>query len=330
MPHDNLSSSSPSPLPLPSLLSLIRPSFQKCTPLFANRNESLDITAERLQKETLKAINRAKGKVDKLLCNLEECLNWPKVHHEGQLLQSHLYLWKKGMKILTVNDWENNNIEREISLTPPLTGKEEVTKRFRTSKKLKKGIPHIERELTKAKDLVTALIEFAAHLEEIRNNEDILPILNALFPPKIEKPSPLTEVKRLPYREYFSSNGEVIWVGKTAQDNETLTFSLANGSDFWLHVQGAPGSHVIIKGFKRGEPDPITVKEACQLALFYSQARKQGNADVIVTQQKFVTRFGKGEKNVGKVQVSKHSTTFVRLDLEKINTIRRQKPTPTL
>ena len=38
-----------------------------------------------------------------------------------------------------------------------------------------------------------------------------------------------------------------ILVGKTAKDNDHLTFKVGKPDDLWLHARGTLGSHVIIR-----------------------------------------------------------------------------------
>lgn len=279
-----------------------------------------------LQRELEKYIKRSRIRLEALQSKLLECQNWQKVHHEGQLLQSHLYRWKHGLRSLKVEDWEQENRTREIPLTPPLTGQEEVALLYRKSKKLRLGIPHIEREVQKVSLFLQALEKLLETLEPVTDIAELLLLRQLLFPPILKQAQ--EEKKKalaLPYREYWSRSGHPIWVGKKAKDNETLSFSLAHGSDWWLHVQGYPGSHVLLKGFKQTEPDHATLQDALQLALFYSQAKKIGSADVIITQQKYLSRFGKGKNNIGKVQVSKYKTQYVQLDSARIEKIKKQK-----
>ncbi|MBM4320635.1 MAG: DUF814 domain-containing protein, partial [Deltaproteobacteria bacterium] len=47
--------------------------------------------------------------------------------------------------------------------------------------------------------------------------------------------------------ELCSSDGFSILVGRTAQDNDELTFAVAGQNDFWLHVAATTGSHVIVR-----------------------------------------------------------------------------------
>lgn len=276
---------------------------------------------ERLHRELQKCLKRTLKHIQTLELKQEESLNWAQTKHEGLLLQSHLYLWKKGLHSLEVSDWENEGKSRVISLCPPLTGQEEVALRFRKSRKQRLAIPHLERELSKAIDRQTTIESQVASLEMTETLEELQPLQELLFPPRIIPPKPVKPVK-LPYKEYFSSTGQKIWVGKKAQDNETLTFTLAHGNDWWLHVQGAPGSHVVIKSGKA--PDSETLQDALQLALIHSQAKKQRQAEIIVTQQKYVSRFGKGPKNCGKVQVSQHKLYHITLDLQHFERIQKQ------
>lgn len=285
----------------------------------------------REKERLLRALHARQVKAEKkaalLQDKLEECRNWPAAHHEGLLLQANLFRWKPGLTQLEVEDWENENQLRSILLSPPMSGQAEVAKRFHKSRKLRLGIPHMEREVGKVQALILNLDRLQAAVNLIEEMETLLWLKALLFKP-MAKSAELRgrqAEKALPYRQFWTASGHAIWVGKKAQDNEKLTFSLAHGSDYWLHVHGAAGSHVILKGFKRQDPDLDSLQDAMQLALFYSQAKKQGGGEVMVTQQKFVHRFGKGKHNVGKVQVSKFKTHWVDLDLRRVAAISQRR-----
>ena len=68
--------------------------------------------------------------------------------------------------------------------------------------------------------------------------------------------------------------GFEILVGKGDQDNDRLTFGVAEPRDFWLHVAGPAGSHVIVRNpFGLDElPRPVA-ERAAQLAAWHSKAR---------------------------------------------------------
>ncbi len=78
--------------------------------------------------------------------------------------------------------------------------------------------------------------------------------------------------KPLPYRKYLSSDGYQILCGRNNIQNEELTFKVADRNDWWFHVKGLPGTHVILKT-KVGEemPSDQAVIEAAMTAAFYSK-----------------------------------------------------------
>ncbi|MBA3692690.1 MAG: DUF814 domain-containing protein, partial [Acidobacteria bacterium] len=91
-------------------------------------------------------------------------------------------------------------------------------------------------------------------------------------------------------RQYFSSEGFEILVGKGAKDNDYLTFRIAKASDLWFHAADYPGSHVVVKNPNRKEIPPKTLVEAAQIAAFFSHAKQQPKVAVHYTPKKFVNK----------------------------------------
>jgi len=84
-----------------------------------------------------------------------------------------------------------------------------------------------------------------------------------------------------PYRTETVDGFEVL-VGKGDARNDTLTFGVAEPRDFWLHVAGVPGSHVVVRN-PEGEdtlPRPV-LERAAALAAWHSKARgSRGKVEV--------------------------------------------------
>lgn len=82
-------------------------------------------------------------------------------------------------------------------------------------------------------------------------------------------------------RRFVSPDGLTVLVGRTAADNDVLTFKLASPGDFWLHVGAESGSHVVVRN-----PDGLdrlprsTARFAAALAARYSKARDAGRVAV--------------------------------------------------
>lgn len=76
-----------------------------------------------------------------------------------------------------------------------------------------------------------------------------------------------------------------VLVGRTASDNDVLTFKVGSPRDFWLHVAGQPGSHVVVLN-----PDNLdrlpreTARFAAALAARHSKAKRGGRVAVHLTQ----------------------------------------------
>jgi len=82
-------------------------------------------------------------------------------------------------------------------------------------------------------------------------------------------------------RRFTSPDGFIVLVGRTAEDNDVLTFKLGRPRDFWFHVAAESGSHVVVLN-----PDGLdrlpkeTEQLAASLAAGYSKARKGGRVAV--------------------------------------------------
>jgi len=95
-----------------------------------------------------------------------------------------------------------------------------------------------------------------------------------------EKAGKRSDGKGRAYRSLIVGGFEVL-IGKGDADNDTLTFKVANPHDFWLHVAGVPGSHVVIRNPDKLSELPRDVLErTAELAAFYSKARDGGKVEV--------------------------------------------------
>ncbi len=85
-------------------------------------------------------------------------------------------------------------------------------------------------------------------------------------------------------RRFVSPDGLTVLVGKSASDNDVLTFKLGRPRDFWLHVAGQSGSHVVVLNPESLERMPRdTGRFAAVLAARHSRAKRGGQVAVHVT-----------------------------------------------
>jgi predicted ribosome quality control (RQC) complex YloA/Tae2 family protein len=77
----------------------------------------------------------------------------------------------------------------------------------------------------------------------------------------------------------------IVVAGRTDADNERLSIKLADPRDWWFHVRGMPGSHVLLKYSPEHaeKPDSATLKAAAAIAAWHSKARNGGVVPVSCT-----------------------------------------------
>lgn len=92
-------------------------------------------------------------------------------------------------------------------------------------------------------------------------------------------------------RRFTSPDGMTVLVGRTARDNDELTFRIASQRDFWLHVAGSPGSHVIVRNPEGLEALPRdTLRYAAALAARHSKMSGARHVSVHVALVKDVSK----------------------------------------
>lgn len=211
-----------------------------------------------------------------------------RLRQAGELLLAYQHRIDPGAHQITVPGYDGQ--PRTIDLDPKLTPVENAQayfQRYRKSDRASREIPTRIRELEGDLDYLEQLDTDLAMAE---NRPEIDAVHEALaeagWVPKKPKQSSSTMVKG-PRR--FDIEGFPIFVGRNAKQNEEVTFQRGSPDDLWLHVRGRPGAHVIIKSGHRDVPHKV-IEGAAALAAYYSSARERGEADVDVTERRFVRR----------------------------------------
>lgn len=86
--------------------------------------------------------------------------------------------------------------------------------------------------------------------------------------------------KGRPYRTLRVRDFDVL-VGRGAEDNDYLTFQVAEPRDVWLHVAGGTaGSHVVVRNPQGGELPRDVLEVAAAAAAWYSKSRGAAKVEV--------------------------------------------------
>ncbi len=102
-----------------------------------------------------------------------------------------------------------------------------------------------------------------------------------------------------------------VYIGKNGPNNDLLTFEFAGKRDLWLHAQGVPGSHVVIRLPRKNiHPPQKVIEQAAQIAAANSKAQFSATVPVIFTEVRYVSRMRKALP--GTVSVRNEKVLFVK------------------
>jgi len=125
---------------------------------------------------------------------------------------------------------------------------------------------------------------------------------------------PETDRSRKPrFFEYRLPGDWIVLAGRTDADNDYLSVVAAEPSDWWFHVRGMAGSHVLLKAKPDQEPDRKTLKRAAAVAAFHSKARSGGTVAVSATRARHVAK--RPGSKPGTVHIRKESVLMVKPSL---------------
>ncbi len=294
------------------------------------RQREVDSSTERLRQARLaglrKAIKKAARRIEALREDLDKANRYQDYARYGELLKANLGMIKKGHERVTVVDYfDPAQPELVIPLDPSKTPQGNMDDYFKKHRKylaaeqeIAPRIAQVERELDTLRAEVKAIEQGTWEPPASQP----VPARDSRSRSRTPHPSRLTpHSKRTgPFRRFISADGLPIYIGRNAKENEELTLKFAHSDDLWLHAQGVPGSHVLVRLEKGANPPPETMKDAATLALLYSDLKKSGKGDVIYTRRKYV-RKAKG-RPPGTVTVTQEKAIFLQLDRGRLDRLK--------
>jgi predicted ribosome quality control (RQC) complex YloA/Tae2 family protein len=305
---------------------------EACKELFFRLQEQNEFLA--LQRSMTEEFQKAFRKKDRLLRNLRAdlarwhgCENYKKY---SDLLYAQKERTPPGTRFLRTTDlFDPDRSEIEIPLDPKLSMIQNANRYSTLFQKANRTVPRVQKRIADLEAETTQLRDQLDNPAKAWTSEQSKAAdtrTEATRPPAIEESrssdisrrdvpgttdSQPASLQRHVARQFTSSEGMEILVGKSSRDNETLTQRIAKADDFWLHVAGYGGSHVVLRNPKKLDTPPRqSLLEAAQLAAYFSQARNAPKAEVHYTQKKFLSK-PKGTKP-GLVQLRKHKSIVVR------------------
>lgn len=232
----------------------------------------------------------------------------------GELLYANIGTCKITGAFAEVTDFYSESLERiQVPIDPKLGHTDNAKAYFKRYNRAlnteKHGLERLKDTSAQQEYLLTleTSIEHAEELSTLREIEVEMREQGLMPKAPVVKSKKRVETTSAGPRRFKSPDGLSIEVGRNNVQNEQLV-KQASPSDVWLHVQKAPGSHVLIHGQK---PLPqSTLEFAANLAAYYSSQRSSALVPVDYTERKHVKR-PNGAKP-GYVIYENHQTIYVR------------------
>lgn len=262
---------------------------------------------QRIRSRLTALLRRERHKLDNVGGDEERLNEGLKGGERGETLKANLPSLRRGM-----TDFAG------IPLDPAKTPVENMTRYFLQHKKARRASDIVRRRKREVAESVYYLESLEAQAASAETRDDLLSVqqeLASAYPPakrasaargrprSAARPSP-------PQVEEHSFSGYTLLVGKNNVGNDRIVKELAAPDDLWLHAQGIPGSHVLIRTASRKAVPREVIDEAARLAVLFSKARGSQNVPVFLAEARHVSKF-KGAKP-GLVRIAKYTTINVR------------------
>ena len=256
--------------------------------------------AERVKqkgRDLLKTATTARDRVRRKLAAQEKelaaCLDRDHLRICGELITANLYSMERGQSRLTAqNYYDENCADMDIPLDVRLSPQENAARYFKQYAKAKTAEKYLTAQLQRGREELQYLESVLQELAQAESEQDFNDIRTELtdggYLRGRGKKQPGFQRASKP-REFRSSAGLRILVGRNNRQNDRLTTKDADKRDIWLHTQKIHGSHVILCTGGT-EPDEQSLMEAASLAAYFSQAQGSTKVPVDYTPVKFVKK----------------------------------------
>jgi predicted ribosome quality control (RQC) complex YloA/Tae2 family protein len=271
-----------------------------------------DEVKEPLDRDTHLLLSR-KEQINKALKQLERekerCRDFKEVRNMAELLLINAGIIEQGASSVTLPDPYGEDEPVTVPLDPKYTPQENANRLFSWARRQERGLKELE---SRGKKLGKDLDQLENALSAIKEKNDPEPARKILGNVDVKGKGgpggPADQLYKGPGRRKVV-DGFTILVGKSATDNDKVTFKAAGPNDLWLHARDYPGSHVVIITDKKQVPDNV-LYAAASLAAEGSAAKNDTAPEIMVTERKWVKKLKGGKP--GQVTVERFKSVRPR------------------
>lgn len=243
---------------------------------------------QNLHKIITNNIERVNKKIKILKNTIRDSFDMEEYKLKGEILTANIHSIDENQEKVTLLNYYNNEMI-DISLKKDISISKNIQNYYSRYNKKKRANVMAGGQLILAKEELDYLTSILLSLPRLEKDDDIEDIKEELKESGYIKSKTRKKKKKKASQpmHFKSSDGIDIFVGKNNTQNDYLTTKFANKEDTWLHTKDIPGSHVIIKSNNFSDE---TLKEAANLAAFYSKGKASSKVPVDYTKVKYVKK----------------------------------------
>lgn len=234
-------------------------------------------------------------KIPQLEAELAECEEMERFKLWGDLVTASVYMLTKKAAFCDVPNYYSETLETvRIPLDEKLTPAQNAARYYKKYTKLKTAKGILTEQTQKAREELSYLASVEEALSRAEREADLADIRRELtlagYLAKGKQNEKTAKKETVAVYRCRTSGGREFYVGRNNIQNDYLTTKLAGKSDWWFHVKGGHGSHVIMLCAAGEDPDAADFTEAAAAAAYYSEMRDGEKVPVDYTQVKNVKK----------------------------------------
>ena len=271
-------------------------SFSALMDVFYESREREERTRQRGQdliRSVTSARDRCRRKLAQQRQEFAKCQDRDQLRISGELITANLYRMERGQTKLTAENYYDPDCrEITIPLDPLLTPQQNAAKYYKRYTKARTAEKYLTEQMALAERDEAYLESVLEELRQAETEQDFLDIRAELRENGFLKRSgkEKKELKRATKpREFRTSGGWRVLVGRNNRQNDQLTTKTADYRDLWLHTQKIHGSHVILCCQGQAAPEEDLL-QAARLAAYFSQAKDSANVPVDCAAVRYVKK----------------------------------------
>ncbi len=249
----------------------------------------LEAARSALASTVVRAADRARRALDAVSQGMKEAGEAHRVREQGELILAYLPKVTPGATVLEVPGFDG--LPTRIALDPTRSGVENAQVYFRRYAKAQAALKRLPARQAGLETERAYLEGAATAITQAESEDDLWELEQDLAAEglrrrsrRVARPRPVAAG-----RVFEIADGCRVMVGRSARENNHLTFAVARPDDLWLHARGMPGAHVILTG-PSGPPTEEAIDAAARVAAYYSAGRDAASVPVDVTRRRFVRR----------------------------------------